>query len=125
MLTKQSNLQSQDLDQLPSLEIIQLMNDEDTRVPVAIHQVLPDIAQAVDSIVKNLRGDGRLIYVGAGTSGRLGILDTAETAPTFSVDRHTVQALIAGGASAFGSPIEGMALPHYLKPTWVPLTGLK
>lgn len=112
MLTEQGNLRSKDIDQATTLEILQIMNDEDATVAEVVRQSLPDIAAAVDVIVQHLRHGGRLIYVGAGTSGRLGILDAAETVPTFSVEPTTIQALIAGGTTAVTSAVEGAEDNH-------------
>ena len=92
---------------MTSLQIVRLMNREDRKVAVAVGQQLPSIARAVDAIVDSIQSGGRLIYVGAGSSGRLGILDAAECAPTFGTPRSMVQGLIAGGRRAFVSAIEG------------------
>jgi N-acetylmuramic acid 6-phosphate etherase len=92
---------------MSSLQIVRLMNREDRKVAVAVEQQLPSIARAVDAIVDSIQSGGRLIYVGAGSSGRLGILDAAECAPTFGTPRSMVQGLIAGGRRAFVSAIEG------------------
>lgn len=107
MLTEQRNPRSFGIDQRPTLEILHIMNDEDATVAGAVRQALPAIAQAVDMIAERLRGGGRLFYVGAGTSGRLGILDAAECVPTFSVPPDLVQGIIAGGAAAMTQPVEG------------------
>lgn len=106
-LTEQRNPSTTDIDSLSTLEIVQRMNAEDATVTTAVAQALPAVAQAVDLIVERLRAGGRLIYVGAGTSGRLGVLDAAECVPTFSVSPDLVQAVIAGGEAAFTHPIEG------------------
>ena len=87
--------------------MIRLINREDQKVAPAVKQVVPAIARAVDEIVQRLRNGGRLIYVGAGTSGRLAILDASECPPTFGVPRTQVQALIAGGKRAIVSAVEG------------------
>ena len=87
--------------------MIRLINREDQKVAPAVKQVVPAIARAVDEIVQRLRNGGRLIYVGAGTSGRLAILDASECPPTFGVPRAQVQALIAGGKRAIVSAVEG------------------
>ena len=86
-----------DLDALPVRELIALINREDRRVPLAVGRVIPQIAAAVEVIVQALRRGGRLIYVGAGTSGRLGLLDALECPPTFGVAPQTVRAVVAGG----------------------------
>ena len=86
MLTESQNPSTRNIDQLSSLEMVQRINDEDAKVAGAVRQALPQIAQAVDAIAERIRRGGRLIYVGAGTSGRLGVLDASECVPTFSVD---------------------------------------
>jgi N-acetylmuramic acid 6-phosphate etherase len=85
---------------MSALEIARVMNDEDARVALAIQQELPQIARAIEEIAARLRRNGRLIYVGAGTSGRLGVLDAAECPPTFNVSPDTVIGLLAGGPIA-------------------------
>jgi len=106
-LTEQRNAASKNIDRMSSLEIIRLMNREDRKVAAAVEREVPAIARAVDAIVQSLRSGGRLIYVGAGSSGRLAILDAAECQPTFGISRETVQALIAGGRRAITSAVEG------------------
>jgi N-acetylmuramic acid 6-phosphate etherase len=105
--TEQRNKASKDLDHMSSREIVQLMNHEDHKVPAAVARVLPAIAHAVDGIVGRMQAGGRLIYVGAGTSGRLGVLDASECPPTFGTSPELVQALIAGGHKAITQPVEG------------------
>jgi N-acetylmuramic acid 6-phosphate etherase len=95
-----------DLDRMSSLEIVRLMNAEDATVATAVHRALPQIARAIDAVVAGLRHGGHLIYVGAGTSGRLGALDASEIPPTFNTDPRTVQYIMAGGAKALGSSTE-------------------
>ena len=107
MLTEQRNPHTMDIDRLSTLEILQRMNAEDATVPAAVAQALPAIAQAVELIVERLRQGGRLIYMGAGTSGRLGILDAVECVPTFSTPPELVQGIIAGGAGAIIHSVEG------------------
>jgi N-acetylmuramic acid 6-phosphate etherase len=107
MLTEQPNPRTEGIDQLPTLEILKRMNDEDARVAAVVRAALPAVAQAVDAIAQRLDSGGRLFYVGAGTSGRLGVLDAAECVPTFSVEPELVQGIIAGGDQALVSPIEG------------------
>lgn len=107
MLTEQQNPRSMDIDRRSTLEILQIMNDEDTTVAMAVRRVLPAIAQAVDVITARLQQGGRLFYVGAGTSGRLGVLDAAECVPTFSVPPEMVQGVIAGGQRALVEAVEG------------------
>jgi N-acetylmuramic acid 6-phosphate etherase len=94
------------LDTLSALEIARVINQEDKKVPVAVGRALPQIAQAIDAIADAIRSGGRLIYVGAGTSGRLAALDAAECPPTFNTDPGTVQYVIAGGDKALGHAAE-------------------
>src|SRR2546427_4240525 len=105
-LTEQENPRTAQISSLPTEAILRLMNEEDARVAEAIAQVLPEIACAVDGIVERLRAGGRLFYIGAGTSGRLGVLDAAECAPTFGVAPELVQAIIAGGYEACYRAVE-------------------
>jgi N-acetylmuramic acid 6-phosphate etherase len=95
------------IDQHTTQQILEIMNAEDATVAGAVRQTLPAVAQAVDMIADRLRGGGRLIYIGAGTSGRLGILDAVECLPTFSVDPEMVQGIIAGGEGAIMRSVEG------------------
>jgi N-acetylmuramic acid 6-phosphate etherase len=106
-LTEQRNPASTNFDRMSALEMVRLMNREDQKVARAVERVVPAIAKAVDEIVRRLRSGGRLIYAGAGTSGRLAILDASECPPTFGVSRGQVQALIAGGRRAIVSAVEG------------------
>jgi N-acetylmuramic acid 6-phosphate etherase len=105
--TEQRNAASKKLDRLSALQIVRLMNREDREVAVAVGRVLPAIARAVDAIVKAVRSGGRLIYVGAGSSGRIAVLDAAECPPTFGTSPKLVQALIAGGRPAVTGAVEG------------------
>jgi N-acetylmuramic acid 6-phosphate etherase len=107
MLTEAPNPRSAHIDQLPTLDVLQVINAEDATVAAAVRQVLPAIAQAVDTITGRLRQGGRLLYVGAGTSGRLGVLDAVECVPTFSTSPDMVQGIVAGGHSALTEPVEG------------------
>lgn len=107
LLTEQRNENSLHLDELAPLEIVELMNKEDAKVIGAVKAVLPTIAKAVEVIVASLRQGGRLFYIGAGTSGRLGVLDASECPPTFSVPPNLVVGLIAGGDSALRTAVEG------------------
>jgi N-acetylmuramic acid 6-phosphate etherase len=104
--TEQQNSASAGLDTLSALEIARVINHEDRKVAAAIEQALPQIAQAIDAIANAIRSGGRLIYVGAGTSGRLAALDAAECPPTFNTDPKTVQYVIAGGDKALGHAAE-------------------
>ena len=98
--TEARNPRSEHIDQLPTLDMLALLNDEDATVAAAVRAELPNIAAAVDRIADRFARGGRLFYLGAGTSGRLGILDASECPPTFSVPPTLVQGLIAGGDSA-------------------------
>jgi len=105
--TEQRNPRSRGLDKKSTIEVLRLLNGEDARVATAVRRELPKIAQAVDAIVKAFGADGRLFYVGAGTSGRLAVLDAAEWPPTFGTKPRMVQAIIAGGGKALRRPVEG------------------
>ena len=107
LVTEQRNLNSMHVDSLSALEIVQLMNQEDKQVPLAIEKCLPQIAQAVECVVAAFQQGGRLVYIGAGTSGRLGVLDASECPPTFGVSPEMVKGIIAGGERALRHPIEG------------------
>lgn len=107
LITEQRNPNSMNVDCLSALEIVQLMNEEDKQVPLAIEKCLPQIAQAVECIVAAFQQGGRLVYIGAGTSGRLGVLDASECLPTFGVSPEMVKGIIAGGERALRHPIEG------------------
>jgi N-acetylmuramic acid 6-phosphate etherase len=105
--TEQRNPNTMNIDTLSTLEMVKLINQEDHRVADAVGEVTDKIAQAVDVIAEKLAAGGRLIYCGAGTSGRLGILDAVECLPTYSTDPETVQALMAGGYGAIFKAVEG------------------
>ena len=107
MTTETRNSHTMELDTMSSLEIITEMNREDAVVPQAIAAELPQIAQAVDWVVAAFAAGGRLFYMGAGTSGRLGVLDASECPPTFGVPAEMVVGLIAGGDAAFLKAVEG------------------
>jgi N-acetylmuramic acid 6-phosphate etherase len=104
--TEQILSSASDLDRLSSLEIARLINEEDATIASAVHRALPQIARAIDVVADGLRHGGRLIYVGAGTSGRLGALDASEIPPTFNTDPRTVQFIMAGGPKALGTSTE-------------------
>ena len=106
LLTEQINTAAQDLDRKSSLEIVRLMNDEDATIAAAVRRALPQIARAIDVVAAGIRHGGRLIYVGAGTSGRLGALDASEIPPTFNTDPRTVQFIMAGGPKALADSTE-------------------
>ena len=107
MNTEDSNPRSVDIDTLPTREILQRINAEDATVAPAVARELPAIEAVVDRVVDAFRAGGRLIYVGAGTSGRLGVLDAAECPPTYSTDPRQVQALLAGAPAALTRSVEG------------------
>lgn len=107
ILTEQRNPKTLNIDTLSSLEIVTAINQEDRLVPQAVEKILPQIAQMVDYIVTAFKKGGRLIYVGAGTSGRLGVLDASECPPTFGTDPSMVIGLIAGGEKALQFALEG------------------
>ncbi|MEV8033162.1 N-acetylmuramic acid 6-phosphate etherase [Streptomyces sp. NPDC086182] len=96
-----------EIDRLPTLEIARLMNGEDATVPTAVAAQLPLIATAIDAIAERMSRGGRLIYAGAGTAGRLGVLDASECPPTFNTDPSRVVGVIAGGPTAMVTSIEG------------------
>ena len=107
MLTEHQNPNTIDIDKLSTLDMLEVINDEDATVAQAVRKTLPAIAQAVDAITKSIQQGGRLIYIGAGTSGRLGILDAVECVPTFSTSPELVQGIIAGGENAIYRAVEG------------------
>ncbi|BBC24269.1 N-acetylmuramic acid 6-phosphate etherase [Pseudanabaena sp. ABRG5-3] len=100
LLTEQANPHSQNLDQLSALEIVELFNQEDLRAVTAVGQEKEAIAQAITLIAEAIANGGRLFYIGAGTSGRLGVLDAAECPPTFCSDPELIQGILAGGMNA-------------------------
>ena len=107
MTTETRNQATMDLDTMTPLEVVTAMNREDAKVPQAIHSQLPQIAQAVEWAIQSFKDGGRMFYMGAGTSGRLGVLDAAECPPTFGVSPNVVVGLIAGGEPAFTKAVEG------------------
>src|SRR5215217_7952446 len=106
LLTEQRNATSVDIDSLPTAEVLTIINAEDRKVADAVAAAIPSITEAVDRIVERFRSGGRLFYIGAGTSGRLGVLDASECPPTFSVPYELVQGIIAGGESALSRATE-------------------
>jgi N-acetylmuramic acid 6-phosphate etherase len=104
--TEQILSSARDLDQMSSLQVAKLINDEDATVAASVRRALPKIARAIDVVADGLRQGGRLIYVGAGTSGRLGALDASEIPPTFNTSPSTVQYIMAGGPKALGASTE-------------------
>ena len=107
LTTEQRNPRTLHIDEVPTLELVRLINEEDQRVPQAVAAILPDIARAVDLIAARLAAGGRLFYIGAGTSGRLGILDAVECPPTYRTDPERIQGIIAGGTPAIFCAQEG------------------
>lgn len=106
--TEQWNPRSEELDRLPTEEMLRVFNREDQMVAPAVEQALPEIARMLDGVVEALRAGGRLFYIGAGTSGRLGVLDASECPPTFNVPEELVTGLIAGGDFALRHAVEGV-----------------
>lgn len=107
LTTETRNPESMDLDEMTPQELVELMNREDRHVVDAVREVTPEIAKAVEFATETLKREGRIFYIGAGTSGRLGVLDAAECPPTFGVSPDRVIGLIAGGESAFLKAVEG------------------
>lgn len=107
LTTEQRNPATTQIDRLDTLSMLNLINEEDKKAAVAVEAVLPDIARAVDLITSKITDGGRLFYIGAGTSGRLGVLDASECPPTFGVSPHMVQGIIAGGVRALVNSLEG------------------
>lgn len=105
--TEKRNNKTMQLDEMSLKEILEMMNEEDNSVPAAIANELAHIEKVVESVIQSLKSGGRLIYVGAGTSGRLGVLDAVECVPTFGVSPETVLGFIAGGMEAFTVAVEG------------------
>lgn len=105
--TEGRNELTRGIDQLSSLEIVRLINNEDKTVPLSVESALDQVAALVDAIVEKLRLGGRLIYMGAGTSGRIGLLDAVECPPTYGVSDEQVMCLLAGGKDAFSKAVEG------------------
>ncbi len=106
LLTEQPNPRSASIDALSTEEMLRVINGEDRQVADAVAREIPSIARAVDAIVASFRAGGRLFYIGAGTSGRLGVLDAAECPPTFGAPPEMVQAIIAGGDAALTRAVE-------------------
>ena len=107
LMTEKVNEETTQIDQCDTAGILQMINREDRRVSEAVEKVIPQIAQAVDMITEAMKKGGRLFYFGAGTSGRLGILDASECPPTYGVDPSLVQGYIAGGDQALRTAVEG------------------
>lgn len=107
LTTESRNIDSMHIDTASPMEILRMMNEQDQLVALAVNKVLPDIEAAVQYVVASFQKGGRLIYLGAGTSGRLGVLDAVECPPTFSTGHEMVQGLMAGGEGAFLKAVEG------------------
>jgi len=107
LMTEQKNPNTENIDQVSTVDMLQLINDEDKLVAYAVEKEIPNIALAVDKVVAALRQGGRLVYIGAGTSGRMAVMDASECPPTFGIDQNIVIGLIAGGDGALRHSIEG------------------
>jgi N-acetylmuramic acid 6-phosphate etherase len=107
LTTEQRNPASMKIDAASILEILNIINDEDKKVALAVEEEIPSIAKAVELVVKTFKSGGRLVYVGAGTSGRIGVVDAAECPPTYGTDPEMVQGMIAGGDAAMFRAQEG------------------
>lgn len=107
IITEHRNENTKDIDIISTLEMVKKINEEDKIVALAVEEELDNIAKAIDLIAKQFHAGGRLFYFGAGTSGRLGVLDASECPPTFSVEADMVQGIIAGGEAAFKTAVEG------------------
>ena len=107
LTTEQRNQNSMNLDQMSTAKMLKAINEEDKKVAFAVEEVLPKIEIAVEHIVTSLAHGGRLLYVGAGTSGRLGVIDASECPPTFMTSKEMVQTVMAGGEDAFFNSAEG------------------
>lgn len=105
--TEQVNQRSHGIDQMSTLDMLSLINDEDRKVALAVREILPEIARAVDAISERFRQGGRLIYLGSGSSGRMGVLDAAECPPTYGTDPSEIFAIMAGGKDAVFVAVEG------------------
>lgn len=108
LITEGVNINTINIDKSSTLEILTMINEEDKKVASAVEKEIPQIEKAIDKIEKALRNNGRLIYVGAGTSGRLGVLDAVECLPTYGVSEDTMQAIMAGGKDAMFRAKEGI-----------------
>ncbi|HHW58472.1 MAG TPA: N-acetylmuramic acid 6-phosphate etherase [Clostridia bacterium] len=106
LITEGRNPDTMDIDRLSTIDMLKKINNEDKKVAFAVEKVIPSIAEAIDKIVEKMKKGGRLIYIGAGTSGRIGILDASECPPTFGVDPGLVVGIIAGGDRAIRNAIE-------------------
>ena len=107
LTTESRNQNTLDIDKVSTIEMLQKINEEDKKVAIAVEKEIPQIADAIDKTVERMHNGGRLIYIGAGTSGRLGILDASECPPTYGVSEELVQGVIAGGQEAIFRAQEG------------------
>lgn len=107
LTTEQINKKTSCIDMCSTSEILEMINSEDSLVPLAVKKEIPNISEVVDTIVERIKKGGRLFYIGAGTSGRIGILDASECPPTFGTDPELVQGVIAGGCDAIFKSVEG------------------
>lgn len=107
LVTETRNINTMNIDEASTKELVRLINNEDKSVPLAVERELPAVAEAIDIICEGLKKGGRLIYAGAGTSGRLGVLDASECPPTYGTPPELVVGLIAGGEKAFLKAVEG------------------
>lgn len=107
LLTEQANPASARIDEVSTLEMVRIINEEDKKVALAVEAALPSVARAIEAIVERMEAGGRLFYTGAGTSGRLGVLDASECPPTYNVPPELVQGFIAGGDGALRKAVEG------------------
>ncbi len=107
LATEMYNEKSTALDRMATIEILRLMNEEDSFIPQAVQQVIPEVEQTVEAVVASFRKGGRLFYTGAGTSGRIGLMDSVECPPTFSTEPEMVQGVLAGGDKALMKAVEG------------------
>lgn len=105
--TEKRNINSKNIDKISTIEIVKLINEEDKKVALAVEEALQEIADAIDLIYNQIKKGGRLIYIGAGTSGRLGVLDASECPPTYGVSFDLIRGIIAGGESAMFKAKEG------------------
>src|SRR5581483_9908799 len=106
LVTEAQNPNSREIDALPTAKMLRVINEADQEVPAAVAREMPHIAAAIDAIVERLEAGGKLFYIGAGTSGRLGVLDASECPPTFNTPPELVQAIIAGGDRALRNSVE-------------------
>ncbi len=114
LITEKSNIKSKDIDSLPTIDLVKLFSKEDLEPQKAVSKVIPELAECIDKIALTLRNGGRLFYLGAGTSGRLGVLDASECPPTFCTPPDLVQGIIAGGNSSLVKSSEGLEDDQYL-----------